>query len=127
MRSNPSTFKGDDMPVERVSWKMYRNSSKGSMGKKGQINIVFLQKLNGNMQQVQELTQNISSEITDQNLVIMHGTPEIQTANHIQLVRKSPIHGGFSIFTVMSGNGYRISGTIIMIPLCGWQCMDNRE
>ena len=55
--------------------------------------------------------RDILLEIMNQNLANMNGTMGTQDPKLMKWDRKNPIHGAYTTYTVMSGNGFRISGT----------------
>jgi hypothetical protein len=102
MGDNPSHFKGDDLPVETVSWDDVQKFIVMLNEKEG--------RQNGNMPVGLALPQDIHLVMISQNLAIMRGILKIQTVRRIRSVRRSPIHGVCMICTAMSGNGCRIAG-----------------
>lgn len=110
---NPSYFKGDDLPVENVSWDDVQEFIK-KLNEKENTNKYCLQKQNGNMQPGQALQHDIPLVMMNRNWVIMRGMLRIQAVRRIRSKRRSQIPGDFTIYTVMSGSGCRIHITIAM-------------
>lgn len=114
MGNDPSSFKGENLPVETVSWMLFRSSSRSSIRKKVGTNTGFQLRRNGNTQRVQEQKPGIPSAMMNQSLAIMHGMKRTQEIKLMRLALRNPISGFYTICTATSGNGCRISGMEIM-------------
>ncbi|MDQ1275287.1 MAG: hypothetical protein QG610_860, partial [Euryarchaeota archaeon] len=95
----------------------FRNSLKNSMKWKALISIAFPLKLSGNMPVVQGQLLDFVLVTTNRNFGIMAGTMKIQVLKLNLLVRSSITHLVFTICMVMSGNGFRTGGMIIIKAL----------
>ena len=90
------------------------------MKRKALINIVYHQKLNGNMPAEPVHKQGILLVTMGQSLMNMRGTIKIQVLKLIQLARRNLIPGIFMICMGMSGNGFRTDGMIntkVLLPM----------
>ena len=119
MGSNPSHFKGADLPVDSVSWDDVQKFIKKLNEMEALISIVCPLKLNGSMRAVPEQHTRYyfgddESKLGDYAWYSGYATSEewnrmikLKEGKLILLVRRSPIPGVFTICTVMSGNGFR--------------------
>lgn len=80
-------------------------------------NTAYLQKPNGNTPAAPTHKQGVSLVKTSQYLMNTSGMLEIQAIRLMLLAARNQIPGDFMILTGMSGNGYRIIGTIIIMVL----------
>lgn len=112
MGSSPSNFKGDNLPVEQVSWNDVQEFIKKLNGKEDTNKYRLLQRQNGNMRRALALPRSIRSVMMNR-LATMRGLI-IQAVKLIMLVRRNQIRGDSMTCMVMSGNGFRIIGMTII-------------
>ena len=109
MGNNPSRFKGDDLPVEQVSWDDVPEFIRKLNEKEG-TDCRLSSEAEWEYACRAGTTTRYSSAILKRNSAIMRGILKTRAVRPIRSVRGSPILMDCMTCTATSGNGHRIAG-----------------